>query len=488
MSRASLLIVSALAGLLGLAGCGGPESPSGDGRLEPQGEAGLHVTLPSVVLLGSPVNLRVSPLSDLGTPSREWQGRLELESTDSALIASAGFSPGDPGQLVARGLIFRTPGMHRVTVRSDTGEETESNPVLVVRTEEELRPRAGAAARHLYWGDAHGHSDVGDGTNPPESYYFYGRDIAHLDYLCLSEHDFQQFLEVGYDVAEQSWEQVAEEARRWRRPGFAVLLGWEWSSREHGHRVVLFPDDAFRYVSFREAPTPARLAASLEGTGALCVIAHPAGSRLTPVIRWDSVVPGFDRAIEIYSGHGTQDGETGFRPTSEINPGYSALEAWKHGLEPAIVAFSDTHLSTPGNPWPPVLRDAPYRGGLTGVWATGPTEREILEAIAAGHCYATSGERFLVQFTIDGHLPGETLVAPSGARPRLQARIAGEGIVEQVELVRDVEVVQRFAGGGPHLELDLTLDLPDDAARYWLRGRSAEGERFWTTPVRVRRS
>lgn len=487
-ARAAVLLCLALiAGALA-AGCGrsADDASSAEGEpLEPQGEAGLHATLPSIVLVGSPVNLRVSPLTDLGTPRESWSGLLELHSSDEAMISPGTFTAGEPGQLVCRGIIFRTPGVHRLTVTSDTGERAVTNPVLVVRTEEELRPRAGEPARHLYWGDAHGHSDVGDGTNPPTTFFYYGRDIAHLDFLCLSEHDFQQFLEVGFDSAESSWAQVADVARQWRRPGFAVLLGWEWSSREHGHRVVLFPDDRFRYVSYREAPTPTALAEALRGTGALSVIAHPAGSKLTPVVNWDTVVPGFDRAIEIYSGHGTQDDDASFRPTTERNEGYSALEAWNHGLEPALVAFSDTHLSTPGNPWPPSLRDAPYRGGLTGVWATGPTEREILEAVADGHCFATSGERLLVQFTIDGHLPGETLTVPAGARPRVRAIVAAPGIVSRVDLMKDGESLQHFAGDGPQMELDFTLEAPEGSARYWLRGRSESGERFWTTPLRV---
>ncbi len=449
----------------------------------PRGEPGLHAVLPSVALVGSPVSLRVSALDDLGAPLPTWSASLTLESTDANMIAPP-FGPGD-GHVIARGLIFRTPGIHRVTVRNDDGKETVAGPVRVVRTTEELRPRAGEAARRIYWGDAHGHTDVGDGANPPPQYLYYARDVAHLDFVCLSEHDFQQFLAVGLDTDPSSWDRLASLAGQWRRPGFAVLLGWEWSSRQHGHRVVLFPDDASRYVSFRDAATPAELAEALRGTGAVSVIAHPTGSRLTPVVNWDTVVPGFDRAIEIYSGHGTMDEDPDFRPTSDPSDAHSALESIRRGLGLSLVAFSDTHLSTPGNPWPPEIRDAPYRGGLTGVWATGSSEAEILDAIRQGHCYATSGERFVVDLRLDGHMPGEVLTVPPGTRVRVQALAASSNIVTYVELMAGTEVVKKFAGGGPQIEIDFGIESPTTEAAYWLRGFSEAGERFWTSAVRV---
>jgi hypothetical protein len=473
-----------------VAACGGPPEDTREGagsaptaELIPRGTAGLHAVLPSVVLLGEPADLRVAPLTDLGTPDGEWSGDLEMESTDTGLVAFAPFEQVTPASW-RRSVVFRTPGLQRITVRSGS-LETVAGPVRVVRTEEELRARAGAPARRIYWGDAHGHTDLGDGTGTPPSYLLYAREFSHLDYVCLSEHDFQQFLEVGFDEQPAGWDSVATLAAEWRRPGFAVLLGWEWSSREHGHRVVLFPDDESRYVSFRRVGTPAGLAEALAGTGAFSVLAHPSGSRLTPEIRWDTVVPGFDRVVEIYSGHGSMD-ESDYRPTSEPAPGHGAIESLRRGIPLGFAAFSDTHLSTPGNPWPPELRDSPWPGGLTAVIATGPSEREIHRALGAGRCYATSGPRFLVDVTLDGAGPGEALELPRGGHARLRGIVAAPRILESVEILFGLDPERRLAGGGPQMEIDLTLGPFDEDTPVWLAGRSADDERFWTTPVWVR--
>lgn len=444
--------------------------------------AGLHAVLPSCAFVGEPVTLKVSPLDSLGTPPAEWTGTLAISSSDPGMTDTGPFVKAEGA--FRRPLLFRTPGLHRVVVTSAAGDTAVAGPVRVVGTDEELRVRPGEPAWRLFWGDAHGHSDVGDGVNPPPNYMYYGRDIAHLDFMCLSEHDFQQFLEVGLDVEEGSWERIADLAREWRRPGFAVLLGWEWSSREHGHRVVFFPDDASRYISYRRSATPAALADALRGTEALSVIAHPTGSELTPLVNWDSVVPGFDVAIEIYSGHGAMD-DTDFRPTSAPQKGHSALDAMRRGLNLAFVAFSDTHLSTPGNPWPPEIRDAKYRGGMTAVWAENATERAIFEALRAGRCYATSGERVYLEFRVNDRTLGETLVAAPGETVRVQARAAAAGQVAWMELLSGDQVLERRAGPAPELTLDMAAGPFDAEVRLWVRGATREGERFWATPVRV---
>lgn len=476
--RAATILVLVL-----LAGCARPgRDVDAPGPGSAEAGARLWVVLPSIAEVGEPVRVHVAPLDSLGTPAARWSGTLALTSTDPAMITTGPFVAGD-GSLSAP-VTFRTPGIHRVTVTSTAGETARGGPVRVVTTTEDLAARPGEASRRLLWGDAHGHTDVGDGANPPLQFLFYGRDVAHLDWICVSEHDFQQFLDVGLDVEEGSWDRIAALAREWRRPDFAVLLGWEWSSREHGHRVVFFPDDASRYVSYRGTPTPSGLAEALRGTGALSVIAHPTGSELTPKVAWESVVPGFDRVIEIYSGHGCMD-ETDYRPTSDPSPGHSALDALRRHLPLAFAGFSDTHLSTPGNPWPPPIRDAPYRGGLTAVWTEGTSERDVLEALRAGRCYATSGERFYVELRVGDRSLGETLVAASGEPVRVRGLAAAAGSIAWTEILVDDRPVLRRDGGGPEVEITTEVGPFDGEAAVWMRGASVEGERFWTTPVRV---
>lgn len=476
---ASSLLPAAV--LLG-SGCGrtGNEARPPE-RGEAAGPARLWAVLPSIAVVNEPVTLRVVPLDDLGDPVEYGTAPMSLASTDPGFASEPFTASGASGSAV---VTFRTPGLHRVTVARPGGDAAVAGPVRVVTAEEELGARPGGAARRLLWGDAHAHSDVGDGLSPPESLLAYGRDVAHLDWLCISEHDFRPVLEVGLDAEEGSWDRLVDLARRWRRPGFAVLLGWEWSSPVHGHRLVLLPDDAARYVSYRVAPTPTDLAATLRGTGAVSILAHPTGSELTPPVDWDTVVPGFDAAIEVYSGQGGADG-SGYRPPSSPTEGRGLPEGMRRGVPLAFVAFSGTHLSRPGNPWPPPIRDAPYRGGLTAIWSDDASEDGVLDALRAGRCYATSGERFYVEFRAGDRTLGETLVIGPGPPIRVQALAAGSGTVDWLEILADDRVILRRTDGRPDLAVDEDVGPFEGEVALWLRGASAAGERFWTTPVRV---
>lgn len=444
----------------------------------------LYAVLPSILTVGEPAELAVVPLTDIGTPNPTWRGPLTAESSSPSFQRPNTFEPDGAGALVLKPVTFFTPGVHRVVVKSGDSLEAVAGPVLVVASQERLRPTAGADALRLFWGDAHGHSDVGDGINTPEEFFRYARDFARLDFTCLSEHDFQQFLQVGLDQDSTGWDRIASLAKSLRRPGFAVLLGWEWSSREWGHRVVLFPRDDARWISYRSAATPAELARAAEGTGAISVLAHPKGSELTPPIRWDGVVPGFDVAVEIYSGHGGMDDDGKFRPTSKADEDAAATQALERELPLAFVAFSDTHLSTPGNPFAPAIRDAPYPGGLTAVWATAATESGVFEALRAKRTYATTGERFLVELRVHERMPGESALAPTAAKVVARGLVAAARALERVELMRGTTVLRRLnARGKAELEFSEEIGPFEERAAIWLRGESKDGDRFWTTPV-----
>ncbi len=485
--RGAALLAVALA-IAAASGCAKREPPASrpDGAASPAARPSrLLALLPSVLLAGETSELAVVPLTDIGLLDPNWSGVLTLEAGDAFQRPNA-FEPNGQGAFVLRPVSFFSPGIHRVTIRSDGGLEAIAGPVLVVSSDEKLRPRAGAEALRIAWGDAHGHSTVGDGANSPEVYFAYAREVARLDFTCLSEHDFQQFLDVGLDEDSTAWDRISDLARTWRRPGFAVLLGWEWSSRDWGHRVVLFPDDASRWVSYRTASTPQELANAVRSTGAISFLAHPKGSELTPAVRWDGVVPGFDVGVEIYSGHGGMDEDAAFRPTTKPEPSASAMEALARDIPLAFVAFSDTHLSTPGNPFAPAIRDAPYPGGLTAVWTSAVTERGVFAGLRAKRTYATSGERFLVDVRVADRVPGESTTVRRGERVRVTGRVAAARALERVEILRGTDVAMRVdVRGQPEIELRAEVGPFDGAAAIWVRGESKDGERFWTTPVWV---
>jgi len=437
-------------------------------------------------VLGEPTLLRVRALNDIGEADSLWSGSLSYEADDPSTRTPANFVPQGGGSFLLKPVTFYNPGIHRIAIRSADGGEAIAGPILVVSDEEALRPRPGEDPLRIFWGDIHGHSNLGDGIHPPEKYFSYARDVASLDFTCLSEHDARDPLQVGLDHVEGSWKTLSDVAQSARRPGFAVLLGWEWSSKEWGHRIVLFPSNGDRYVSSREASTPAELAAAVRSSGAFSILAHPRGSELTPPLRWDAVVPGFDRAVEVYSGRGSMEDDGRYRQVSNPTPSTSAMESLARDIPLAFVASSDTHLSTPGNPFSPGIRDIPYPGGLTGVWAQTSTEAAIFEAIRAGRTYATTGEKFLINVQVGDRIPGETF-APPEKTVHVQGIVAAVRGLERLEIMDRLKVTKSIpVRGKAEASFSVDLESLNGDSSIWLRGESIDGERFWTTPVRVR--
>lgn len=113
------------------------------------------------------------------------------------------------------------------------------------------------------------------------------------------------------------------------------------------------------------------------------------------------------------------------------------------------------------------------------------------ESIRSGHTFVSSGP--VLEFTVDGRIPGEELLVSPGSRISVTARALGhEGQVplRDLEVVVHGQVVGRVEAGevegqDPD-ELELQLDLPVERG-FWIAARASAGPDQYahTTPVYV---
>ena len=142
---------------------------------------------------------------------------------------------------VIEGVRRETLGVHRFEVRGADGRLLGGgNPMWV----------EGSPRRRVLWGDTHGHSGFAEGQGSPDGYYQFGRDVARLDFLSLSEHDMW--------MDDLEWKSLIDAVVRYRDRGrFTPLLGYEWTAFPQfgGHHNVYFADDeaARRRVPLQEA-------------------------------------------------------------------------------------------------------------------------------------------------------------------------------------------------------------------------------------------
>lgn len=340
-------------------------------------------------------------------------------------------------------------GVHRVgaDVPSMPSLAAESNPVEV-----------GGDATPLHWGDLHGQSVIGCGARTIDAYYAHAREFAAAD---VASHQANCFL-----VSRDEWSQTIASTRAHHEPGrFVPFLGVEWSaiSTLGGDHNVYFPgDDAeLRRCSHEFLPDRSDAATDLPDVDALhrhyrgsdTILALHVGGR-TANLDWHD--PALDRLLEVHSTHATSE--------------WFLLDALRRGYRMGVVAGSDGVDGRPAASHPGHMGVRNVRGGMTAILAPERTRASIWRALRERHCYATTGERVLVDYRRGDAIMGDDVAAragPSGLAG-FEVRIEGTASIERVDFFRDDACIA---------SLDAWADAgrPSSRLRVAWRGTSAPG-------------
>jgi Protein of unknown function (DUF3604) len=379
---------------------------------------------PSIEVLGAPEIARVIALAPsvvepnepftLAIRSEDRFKNLSSATTPEyeVLLDGAPFAqvPADSRALhTLEGVRLPKTGVHRFEVRAaDGGLRGDGNPIWV-------KP---SARNRVLWGDPHGHSGFAEGQGSPDGYYRFGRDVARLDFLSLSEHDMW--------MDDLEWKSLIEAVGRYRDPGkFTPLLGYEWTAfpQMGGHHNVYFADASAsrRRVPMQEALELDELWSALRRSNATddtLVIphAHQAGD-------WRRSDGDLERLVEITSGHGSFE--------------FFAQNYLESGFQVGFVGGGDNHNGHPGY----TGIGNQQLGGLAAVIAAENTTQAIFRALRERSTYATTGERILLAATLNGESMGRR-VSDAAVRT-VEAQVAGTRPIEFVDVIKNGELVYR---------------------------------------------
>lgn len=313
---------------------------------------------------------------------------------------------GSPALVELDNVRLAEPGVYRFSVRSADGSlQAASNP---------LRVEADPAYR-IFWGETHGHTAFAEGQGSPDGYYKFGRDVARLDFLSLSEHDIW--------MDDREWKTLQEMAAKHRVPGrFTTILSFEWTSRllYGGHHNVFFRNaPGRRRVPNQKAPLLDELYAGLRrqnGTDDVLIIphAHQAGD-------WSRNDPDMERLVEIQSGHGTFD--------------WFGDKYLRNGFEVGFVGASDNHNGHPGYSG----IGNRQMGGLAAALARENTADGIFDALRNRAVYATTGERIILDVTLNGSRMGRR--QPQASAREIVCRIHGTAPIDAVDVIKNGELI-----------------------------------------------
>ena len=300
---------------------------------------------------------------------------------------------------------------------------------------------------------------------------------------------------IRHGLCSSDWSDYLQLADRYHSPGHFVTL--------HAYEASFYAPYGHHNVYFRNKPGPLRspdvvslpeLWKALRAGEALTVPHHTL--KMPKVISWERAHDSrFRRNFELYSAHGLSEEYDPAHPLAfeqslftspgtSTKTGMSAHRAWIEGYRLSTIASSDDHRAQPGQP----------HYGLTAVRGNTLSREGIFDALFERQTYATTGERILLTFEINGVGMGGHVKAPSAVN--LAVRAIGTDIIDTVEVLRHVEgspgfvVVQRLSPAKEVVSVNLTDDSPIDDAIYYVRLRQRHLVRgrvamAWSSPIWV---
>ena len=436
----------------------------------------LSVAMPSDAVAGEPTWCLVRAEDRYGNPAPRYRGTVYLETGDlrKRLPPRHTFTEADGGVHRFEGIILRRVGSHTVSATDGT-LRAKSNPVRVAGQ----RPK-----ELLLWGDIHGHTLHSDGRGTVEEFYDFAERVAGLDFCAVSDHAFE--------VLDPMWAHSKAVTNARNRPGrFVTFNAYEWSGNTNvggDHNLYFLDDDPplFRSGNYYsplnlqmhhgpEAPVKhiTEVFAAIEKLAAqrraFC-IPHFGGRRGNP--RWHH--PGAQRLIEIFSEHRrSEDWATTFLVK---------------GHRVGIMASTDGHYGNPGHGYlkPSYQWDRQEIGmASVAVYAAERTRESVFGALYDRRCYATSGDRIILDVRADGHPMGSEF--RTATPPTLTIEAIGTAPIARVEIKKNSKIVHTAAPGEPSVTLEWRDPAfgADATSYYYVRILQKDREEAISSPIWV---
>jgi len=384
--------------------------------------------------------------------------------------------------------VLPKPGCYRLTALDARGESLPCGLPIHAGSDTPLL--------QLHWGDLHGHSTLSDGARPPEDYYRWARDVARMDMVALSDHNWA--------LDDAKIEKLKSLCREWYEPGrFVTFFGCEWAVGKRrdapargrpDHKNLLFrrvDEELGPWVpKWQDTPTVNALWDLLKGRDVIAIPHHTGLPHDTFFgTDWSQHDEDFERLVEIFSDWGSSETPEDRYRLPEVEKGNFVRDALARGYHLGFVGGSDTHLSRPG------LNAIPHQGhpyaltAMTAVEAATRTRDEIWKALYDRRCYATSaGRRHLLAVTVDGAVMGSRIKDDIPGHPRtVSITVAGAADIREIVIVKNAKPAATFPGKGWCQKIEWTDSSPSASGEdsYYVRVEFADTSMAWSSPIWV---
>lgn len=384
----------------------------------------VECVAPSIIAPGQSTDIRIRALDTWGNIAQKYNNSvvLNIRGKQSKVKLNQGIG-------ILKDYIFEEEGTYYIEITDEDGRIIgKGNPVACTKDQRDS---------NLYWGDMHGQTKETVGTGTLDLYFSFGRDKSFLDFSAWQGNDFQ--------VTDETWKNVCEKVKEYHEPGkFITFLGYEWSGTTPvggDYNIYYLNDDQPIHRSYHwqidmnkrdgsERNPLSELWKEFRGRDDVMGIPH-VGGRYGNLDYYDK---DFVHLLEIHSHHGTFE--------------WFFEDALKKGLKLGIVAASDDHTCRPGLSYPTrgssrggfVSFDV--IGGYTGVYTKELTRESIWNALKRRNCYATTGDRTILQVKCEDHIMGDEFSI--NKPPVINVKAMCSDIISEIEIRRGLETVYSY--------------------------------------------
>jgi hypothetical protein len=342
----------------------------------------------------------------------------------------------------------------------------------------------------LVFGNLHRHAESSlcgiDFNGGAEFHMRHAPNVNRSEFLSITDH--------GEHLNDADWREQCLLADFYTWPGSrAAFPGIEWTSEApwqpagHGHKNVIFSRSDLPFVDcwMPHSDTPQHLWDWLREHDPIAVtIPHHTMRGKTPTF-WDDVDADFQPVVELFQDRrGSAEWLGAPAATSTvrvqglaIDPRGSLRRALDKGLKVGLIASGD-------------------HGGvaLAGVYVKEVSRAGILEGLRARRCFATTGDRLLLDFRINGVFQGgevtltEVPRGPENTAAPLRVALRAEVLrtVRRVVLVRDGVEIETFTPDPAARTVERTWEAEAPfigTSYFYVRIEGEDGELAWSSPV-----
>ncbi len=299
-----------------------------------------------------------------------------------------------------------------------------------------------------YFGDLHSHTMYSDGVLFPQDAYAYARDVARLDFFCLTDH-----LELVDPV---EWADTREQALKANDCGrFVAFYGLEWTKRE-GHACLYDPP------STRWPSDVTGLYQTASDASVLCKFNHPnyPSSEVFNEFEYSEAADAVFQMVEVRG----DAGEAAFTRMLDL------------GWHIAPEGSDDTHSANWGD-----------CGTWTAVLAPGLCRLNILDALRNRHCYSTGDRNCRLYFWINAAVMGDIVNEPV-EHIAVTVYVADPDpgdATARIELFEDGNIIRTDEPNAPTRRWETSVAATPGKHYYFVKITQADGNRLWSAPIWV---